>query len=339
MPDRPDIYIIPSSSCEEGTVIDHLDKSRYFPNSLIKACLILKAPTVPLLLPHKPQRVKCRASYGSNGGMIDFHIAACTDTEHASDVLNCCDGSLPCVIRFTATIADPPMADYLALHRWIERERGSKKVWLENVARFTSEEMAAGLVSLNSQLLRAYTMAYIFTSNENAGKACKDRGVVAIKAEDNVHSLTVSLRSPTALGWQANAGGDFRQNTADQMGMASDDVQAVIILSIPTRAIHEAGCANKATFTITEQADKLKLLRAEGGKAIYSSAYIVKIYELENDALVQVRRELAELIAADAGNEAQAALKLKIQQLRAKGTVDTADVQQVGARAHTASSS
>ena len=322
------VYIIPSASCEEGKVLVHSDASRYYPNSMIKACLILKAPTVPVS--DQPQRVKCSAFYNSNGGIVDFRMAACAGTEHVSDELDSFDGSPLCVTRFTATIADPPMACYLALHRSIEREHGSTKVWLENVARFTTEEMAAGIVSLKSQLLHAYTMAYVFTSNKNASETCKTGGVVATETGGSGPSLTVSLQSPTDLGWQTNAGGNFRQNAADRMGMASaDEVQAVIILGIPTRAIEEAGCKNEVLFTITEQADQLNLLRAVGGKVLYSSAHIVKIYELESDVLVQTRKELAELVAGDTRHADQAELKLKIHRLQAKEAADTDNTQKV----------
>ena len=83
-------------------------------------------------------------------------------------------------------------------HRMIERDLGGKKHWLENVARFKPAEMAAGLKAISKALLHAYTIAYAFTSRDEANQACCNMGLVATK-NNGVYTLTVSLRSPAGL--------------------------------------------------------------------------------------------------------------------------------------------
>ena len=195
----------------------------------------------------------------------------------------------------------------------------AKRHWLENSARFKPAEMVAGLEGIRIHILQAYTMAFIFATNGAAQKMCNDGGISARKTERGTHALTVCLRSPAELGWQQNAGGPFRQNVATLMGMVASDVQAVVIMGIPTRAIAEAGHMGEATFTIEERTEKLKLLApSSGGGAMYSGAHIAKVYELEPSTLVDKRKKLAQLCAsADGGRgEELAALAHQIEELQ-----------------------
>jgi hypothetical protein len=181
--------------------------------------------------------------------------------------------------------------------------RGSGiKHWLENSARFKPGEMAAGIEGICNNMLRFYTMAFIFTTNSAAQRMCDDGGIAARKTEAGTHALTLCLQSPAELGWQKNAGGWFRQNVAALMGMSTSDVQAMVIMGIPSRAIDEAGCKDKATFTIQERADEFKLLvPCSGNGAMYSAAHVVKMYELEPSTLVDMRKELVEFQASAGG--------------------------------------
>ena len=97
-----------------------------------------------------------------------------------------------------------------------------------------------------------------------------------------------------------------------------DDVQAVLIIGIPTHAIQVARGENEPIFTIKEQAGNLKLLvERAGGDAIYSSAHICKAYELEPSLLVDARRKLSALVASGTGGwEQQAALERKISEFQ-----------------------
>ena len=204
-------------------------------------------------------------------------------------------------------------------------ERASTGVqhWLENIARFKPAEMAAGVNGIRDDMLRFYTIAFIFTTNSDAQKMCDDGGIAARRTEGGALALSVCLRPPATLGWQKNAGGRFRQNVAALMGMPASDVQAMVIMGIPARAIEEAGCIDDATFTIEERPEELKLLTPRGGsEALYSSAHIAKVYELEPGSIVAIRKELAELQSSansrGAGEQAaqEQAARRRIQDLQ-----------------------
>ena len=258
VPGRDDVYIIQQSSCDEGKLLNDWDTGRYYSNTHIKACLVLKPPASSSGVTEGSQRVCCTTKYDRHGGMFDVQMTAIDDNMHVGDEL---DRSMfpPKVMKYTATIAAPMQESAGTIHRMIESDFGGKKHWLEDVARFKPAEMAAGLEAINKQLLHAYTIAYVFASRENAEKACNDMGLISTNST-GTHSLTFSLRSPAELGWEKNAGGHFRQNVAELMNMEPNDVQTVIICAIPTKIVQAAGCGGSGTFTIAERADDLKLL-------------------------------------------------------------------------------
>ena len=293
VPGRDDVYIIPQSSCSDGTLLCHSDTGRYYSNTHIKACLVLKPPDTIEGAATGGQRVLCTADYSHLGSMVDVNMKTISSDVHVSDEL---DETVfpPKVLVYTAAVARPVQGNAVQIHRMIERDPGSKK-WLEDVARFKPAEMAAGLEAINKELLHAYTIAYVYTSRDNANNACSNMGLIATKS-NGIYSLDFSLRSPAELGWQKHAGGHFRQTVAAFMDMAPNDVQTVIICGIPTEAIKTAGQSNPEKFTIVEHADNLKLLLpVQGDDAIYSSAHIAKIYALEPAALVEARRKLADV--------------------------------------------
>ena len=330
VPGRDDVYIIQQSSCDEGKLLNDRDTGRYYSNTHIKACLVLKPPASFSGATEGSQRVCCTTKYDRHDGMFDVQMTAIDNDAHVGDEL---DRSVfpPKVMRYTATVAEPVQenAGIMVIHRMIERDLGGKKHWLEDVARFKSAEMTAGLAAINKQLLHAYTIAYAFASRENAEKVCRDMGLVATNST-GTHSLTFSLRSPAELAWQRNAGGYFRQTVAMLMDMAPEDVQTVIICAIPTQAIEAAGCAGSEKFTIVERANDLKLLLPvpSSDKAIYSCAHIAKIYALEPTALVETRRKLSNLQAGAKGSEDDDELELenRIERLILEAAKETASV-------------
>ena len=173
----------------------------------------------------------------------------------------------------------------------------AKGHWLENSARFKPAEMVAAIEGIRIQMLQAYTMAFIFTTNELASRMCNNGGIAASKTKKgDTLALTMCLWSPAELCWQQNAGGRFKQNVATLMSMDESDVQAMVIVGIPAQAIDEAGCKDSATFTIEERAEKLKLLvPLSGSDTMYSAAHIAKMYELEPSTLVEKRKELVQV--------------------------------------------
>ena len=180
---------------------------------------------------------------------------------------------------------------------------------MENVARFKPAEMAAGLDAINNELRAAYTLAYMFMTNDQANKVCKNRSIVANDSATGLNGFTVSLQSPADLGWQKNATVSFRYNVAQLMQMAPEDVQTVVILAIPTIAINASGRIGQNTFIVD---DPQLLTAVEGRFPIYSAAHIQKVYQLESASLVQARKELATLRASEDG-ENRAELKIELE--------------------------
>ena len=272
VPGRDDVYIIPRSTCTKGTVLNRSDTARYYTNSNIVACFVLKTPGTDHPLPMDGSR-RFALQFDEHRSMVS--IAALAASTRLSDTVDKAHGFPPHVVQCTAALAELPTTDFLTLqseavglHRMMERDSDGKELWLEDVARFNPAEMAASLEAINAQLLHAYTIAHAFVSRDQADKACSEGGLVATK-RDGIFSLTMSLRSPAELGWHKNAGGHFRQNVAMLMGMAPADVQAVIICAIPNHAI-EAAESDK--FTIAEHADDLKyLIPVQNGNAMYST--------------------------------------------------------------------
>ena len=122
---------------------------RYYSNCNIKACLLLKSPDrdgEPAVPTATFVRVRVRSAYDAQGAMTNVRMAVVC-SERISDEL---DESIfpPRIMQFTATVSQPPNpADYISLHRFLEKEK--KSHWLENISRFKAAEMEAGLEGTN----------------------------------------------------------------------------------------------------------------------------------------------------------------------------------------------
>ena len=98
------------------------DTCRYYLNSNIKACLVLKAPDGNTAVPDGLLRMQCSSAYDANKGMDDVQMVTLSSDVRLSDQLDHSRGFPPLVTRFTATVAQPPTSDYLMLHRMMEIE-------------------------------------------------------------------------------------------------------------------------------------------------------------------------------------------------------------------------
>ena len=125
LPGREDVYIVPQSSCEDGSGHSPSFPGCYYSNTRVVACLVLKAPDgdgVVVPATHGA-RVECRTAYGANGAMVDVRMSAIASTERVSDEIDSTVRGPPHVVRFTATIVKPRRDDYRRLHRMLELER------------------------------------------------------------------------------------------------------------------------------------------------------------------------------------------------------------------------
>ena len=112
------VYVLPSSSCQTRGLRDS-NTGCYYSNTNIKACLILKAPDDTVVPATHGARVQCNTAYDAHGAMVNLRMTTIADSERMID--NVDGSSFP--RRFTATVAKPQSAEYISLHRMLERER------------------------------------------------------------------------------------------------------------------------------------------------------------------------------------------------------------------------
>jgi hypothetical protein len=294
LPGRSGVYIIPRHHC----IPAHDDL--FYSNKNVKACLILKPPVnaAELESTRATGRLVGTARYEKKR-MVNMRLAAISDDVCVIDMER---GSTfpPELTQFTATMGCLPNEHMgVALHHsTLEPTFLSQQLWLENVARFNPSEMIAGLAALELLLLHAYTLAYYYTTNEEAERVCEE-GIVA-QTDGNYYTVRLCLQSPSELGWQQNARGNFRQNVSELMGIDPSSVQAAVILGVPTAAIKQSSSQAEGTderkFSLRERSDKLVFLSESAAKqVVYSVASVAKVYELEPALLVQWRKDLAAL--------------------------------------------
>eukprot|EP01047_Picozoa_sp_COSAG01_P018601 COSAG01_NODE_1011_length_12147_cov_12.737384_8_plen_388_part_00 len=301
LPGRPDVYIIPRSDCTPGPEVD---SNVYYSATNIKACLVLKRPTnADELAPQLKTigRVLCATQYDKKG-MTNLRLSVIGDNEMVDDI-DQGERFSPKITQFVMTVAHPISAEDAVKQAHLSTllpTFSSQQLWLEDVARFESAEMEAGILGVEQLLSQAYTMAYTYTTIEKASKICSPQGGIPAASDSAPHTLTMCLLPPSAklLAWQSNAGGGFKQRVARLLDMDEHDVQAVILLGVPTCAIEEAECAHEAVFTLSEPFDSCTFLQpTDEGGAVYSNAHIAKVWTLEATAVSDARRALIDLQA------------------------------------------
>jgi hypothetical protein len=294
LPGREDVFIIPRSDCTPGF---EGDSNVYLSPKNIKACLVLKPPSNAAELAPQLEtltRVQCSTQYGKKG----MHNLEVSPIAADATVIDIDEGKqfAPKITQFTMSIAHPTDAVSVVkdLHQSpLQLTFSSQQLWLEDVARFKVQEMAAGIVGVEQLLTQAYIMAYYFTTIEIANTIC-ERGIPTV-SDGSTRGLTVCLLPPSAqeLGWQSNAGGGFKQHVAALLGMEADDVQAMVLLGVPICAVEQAERMGQAMFTLVEPSDGLIFLhKTEGGDVVYSNAHIAKVWTLEATALTDARQAL-----------------------------------------------
>jgi hypothetical protein len=201
-----------------------------------------------------------------------------------------------------------PRGDSVALiahHSALHQTFASQQLWLEDVSRFKPKEMEAGIAGVEQLLTQAYTMAYYYTTVEVAMEICTS-GIPAAASGKGAASVKFCLCPPssTQLGWQTNAGGQFRANVARLLGLPIGDVQAVVLLGVPNGTVAAAGRSDAAMFTLTEKVGKRSsedrsssafLEEVPGGQVVYSKKHIAKVWTLEATALADARRALVDV--------------------------------------------
>eukprot|EP01043_Picozoa_sp_COSAG02_P050298 COSAG02_NODE_5155_length_4583_cov_2.407449_2_plen_1311_part_00 len=344
VPGRPSIYIVPRDLCEPGTGSDTTNV--YVPNRDIEHVFILRAPDsstqqkqLDLMAAQTVAvRVQCKSSRDGNDGMSAVTVTELNELDSAEDKLVDQSKPVPVVAAFTATVAKPldTAAASLRAHQHIQEANHRKQLWPENIARFSADEMAAAVHTIDQSVPQAYTLAHFFTSADEASELFKGgKGIVGIQQPDGRLGVRVSLLSPDELGWEKNAGGAFLDTAGALMfgphwrETNVKQLQAVLILGIPTDQMPKDGAE---TFVIPEAlmvGDNFSETVAKG-TPYYSSAHIYKSYLLQRtttadhcSAIDTEQEDLQELFArVDANGDGSVSKEEAKQYLRTERQVD-----------------
>jgi hypothetical protein len=236
-------------------------------------------------------------------------------------------------------------------HRQLEDKHRDKQRWPENIARFSTHEMAAAVHTIDVTMSQAYTPAYFFTSADEASKLQHkgSKGIAATPEPDGGLGVRVTLRSPAELGWEKNAGGRFLDTAGKLMfgknwrETASKQLQAVLILGIPTDQLPdddadtfvipegllvEGGVAEDGKTSLVGDDSQL----ATAGTPYYSSAHVYKIYLVQRTTItdhcsaIDEEQDLQELFAlVDANGDGKVTKEEATEYLRNERQVDLDD--------------
>lgn len=153
-------------------------------------------------------------------------------------------------------------------HRAVEQSKASVELRVEDVARFTTEEMRFALAALDHALLKPYSLAYCYTNRAVAESVRKKGSGIASALPDG--RVTVCTQSPVDLGWDTMGRGDFG-NAIKKLSHNGRYVQleVVIVVAVPTIVLSNRSKSHWCTIP-----DKFLVGNT------YSNAHIQKCYDL-----------------------------------------------------------
>eukprot|EP01047_Picozoa_sp_COSAG01_P025112 COSAG01_NODE_1574_length_9861_cov_8.255071_1_plen_719_part_00 len=270
VPGRSDVYIIPQTDC----VDDGLSDYRYYSTAHIEALFILQVPgdigDAQLQFPQLRElsdkdelqrlqvtvRQHARRSDGAPDAGIG-HIELPADDHCISDDVQDRRNEQDLrkiLFSYTAFVGSSHnVGSVLQRHHDASVER--QVLWSESVARYTREEMKAGINGVEELMPQSHTMAFYYTTKAKAERMCIERQCVGgiqpdtpyvvneasvadyyrigeIQQSRRYHGIKVCLERPEKLGWRENAGGEFKSNVHKRMGLAQEDVQVMMVLQV-----------------------------------------------------------------------------------------------------------
>ena len=248
VPGRPDVYIIPQSDC----VLFPIDEASYYPTSNIEALLMVQVPG---------DVTAAAAMLDELSGQDELHRVQLTvkARDDAPDVVlgvsqalsaNACiaddvqakddKADLRKIIYSYTAFVGPTRNVGSVLQRHRDAGLEPRELWSESVARYTRDEMQAGITGVEQLIPQSHTMAFYYTTGAEAERMCIGRGCVGgIEATEDIK---LCLASPVALGWNKNAGGAFKSNVGNLMGLTVADIQVLIVLQVRTSTTLEHSC-------------------------------------------------------------------------------------------------
>jgi hypothetical protein len=289
VPGRDDIYILPAAVL----LPDDDGESLFYSNCNIVYVGVLEPPSdtqTDRLVELSNDKRAHWVSLENGGGMVDALDPATVDLEAPIDAGPVATSEFVAKVGRAHHKSKLDLAKEIHLKQeagWLHQQAG-KEIWEENVARFTVAEMEAAVHSISSTTSRGCTLAYFFTTKEHAKQICSRGG--SIRANSSPTGIAVCIVSPDDLGWQRNAGGDFKQNIAgvlwqDELrGMTThthgDQLEAMLILTVPNVVLE-----NAANQRYRGRADMYNIpeefLTVADGESVYSNAHVLKQFVLD----------------------------------------------------------
>lgn len=288
------MYIIPKSDCVAA------NDNHFYPNEQIEKCFILRSPDeaggVDLIDSLAQRDEAARVQYSSTrdqfGGMQQVSLRQLNAIDIAQDheVVDHSDFP-PTVLSCVAAVAVRPQEGIdsdLVRHRAIEQARTGCQLWEENVVRFTEQEMAAALYSIDQALLRSLTLAFYYTDRASAQTICDVGGGIEATTSAFGRGVVVCTTSPVELGWRQGVGAEFRdtvgrvlQPDVRDKSLHALDLDVMLVVAVPTTVIRDVrnqcvlksgqiGVSQRGMYKIPE-----KFLSSDGS---YSNAHIHKCY-------------------------------------------------------------
>ncbi len=278
LPGRPSVYIIPHVDCE----IDPIDSEYYYSTSNIEALLVLQLPSGQSMSTldnltdtgevHRVQVIHQQSDDTPNGLLTVLSADACV----ADSVQIKHSDRRPLLSSYTAVLGRLyNTSSLLERHQHFAAQR--KKLWLENIARFTAAEMEAAVAGVEQLMPHSHASGFFFTNLKVAQGLCNESGCGGIASP--VDGIKVCLKHPAYLDWQQNATGKFKANVATLMELDESEIQVMVVLQMPTTAVLKAALSDtsQAIFTIPP----LWLTNTDT-EWVYANAHIWKVYQLDS---------------------------------------------------------
>lgn len=311
VPGRPSVYIIPGHSLDKEP--EEMGGRRFLSNTNVAACLLLE-PTGDLGFDLTKAADAASSHDVKRAGQAQWQVRDAVrgivveplpqEWEKKDDQFD--DPSLPMhqrkLVSFTAKVAQPRERQSLwkERHEIEEHTDKGRPLWIEDITRFTTAEMAAALNSLERAQLRLYGLAFHFSTRESTEAMIRGGGIASseIDGKDCVPAWAIR---PAKLGWDAG-GEKFQQNVGrlvygeqwDPTGKHADQVQVMTVLRVPMHVLGSSKLGSKVAGRVLIPDDMLRdapPTEGAGGttgtatrRKIYPSAHVVKCYGVSSMA-------------------------------------------------------
>ena len=132
-------------------------------------------------------------------------------------------------------------------------------VKIEDIARFTKDEMKVAINALSSDARRGDRLVYHFTSKKTAGFILEGHGLRASTVGQLGGGLSVCKAPPHEMGWEQYGGPTWREGVGRRLWGEkwenvlighedADKLEVVIVAKIPALVFNDISCARSLRF-------------------------------------------------------------------------------------------